>query len=186
MKSIFSFFNAQERKILEFLSLCLALALVFLVFFSLREKRTYLRTRARAEARQTEANALKDSREQKKLAWQRWEEALVDMADLKVKYFYDDEQGINTLRLDLEQIFNEAGINVAGISYSYTKFDKEKINKVGANFHLTGSYLGIKKFIDIVEKFPKFLLLEKIDFLKIDTENDSLDLDVILVGYYEL
>lgn len=186
MKNIFSFFNAQERKVLEILSLCFLLALVFLVFFSLREKQTYLRTRARTEARQAEFNALKESREQKRRDWERWKEALVDIADLKAKYFYDDEQGINVLRLDLEQIFNEAGVNVAGINYSYSKFEKEKINKVGANFHLTGSYLGIKKFIDIVEKFPKFLLLEKIDFLKIDTENDSLDLDVILAGYYEL
>jgi hypothetical protein len=36
-----------------------------------------------------------------------------------------------------------------------------------------------------VEEVPKFLFIERIDFLDIDTARDALELRVVLAGYYE-
>jgi hypothetical protein len=60
-----------------------------------------------------------------------------------------------------------------------------KIKKVSATFNLRGSYVSLKRFIHTVEEFPKFLLIERIDFLDIDTARDALVLRVVLAGYYE-
>jgi Tfp pilus assembly protein PilO len=186
MKSAFRQLSPREKQVLRTLSLALVLALVFLVFISLGERRTYFRTRDTSDARVRESVARKKVWEQKKLEWERWQQAILDLAELKTNYFYDDAQGINELRLDLQRIFDEAGVSVNGINYSYSQFPKEAIKKVSAAFHLTGSYLNIKQFIDRVEKFPKFLTMERVDFQKIDTENDSLDLNIVLAGYYEM
>lgn len=186
MKNVFRYLSPSERQVLRTLSLLLVLGLVFLVFISFGERRTYFQRRDSSAARERENAELQKSRAAKKLEWERWRQALLDLAELKANYFYDDTQGINQLRLDLQGIFDEAGVSVTGINYTYSQFDKEQIKKVSAAFHLTGSYLNIKKFIDLTEKFPKFVTLERVDFVKIDTENDSLDLNIVLAGYYEM
>jgi len=53
------------------------------------------------------------------------------------------------------------------------------------SFDIKGSYLSLKRFIHSVEEFPKFLLIEKIDFLNIDARGNVLELRVVLAGYYE-
>ena len=186
MRNVFRHLSQREKQVLRTLSLALVLALVFLVFVSLGERRAYFQRRDTSDARVRESVELKKVRAQKKLEWERWRQAILDLAELKAKYFYDDAQGINDLRLDLQRIFDDAGVSVTGINYTYSQFPKEEIKKVSAAFHLKGSYLNIKQFIDLVEKFPKFLTMERVDFLKIDTENDSLDLNIVLAGYYEM
>ncbi len=186
MRNVFRHLSPREKQVLRTLSLSLVLALVFLVFISLRERRTYFQTRDISDARVRESVELKKVQTQKKLEWERWRQAILDLAELKAKYFYDDAQGINELRLDLQNIFDDAGVSVTGINYSYSQFPKEAIKKVSAAFHLTGSYLNLKQFIDLVEKFPRFITLERVDFLKINTEDDSLDLNIVLAGYYEM
>jgi hypothetical protein len=43
----------------------------------------------------------------------------------------------------------------------------------------------LKGLIQLVEEFPKFLIVEKIDFLEIDDRSSILELKIVLAGYYE-
>ncbi len=185
MRNLLRFLSPSERQVLRTLSLLLVLSLVLFNFVSMRERRTYFERRDSFQARQKEIARLNTSHAEKKQEWERWRQAVLDLAELKANFFYDDAQGINQFRLDMQQVFDEAGVSVTGINYTYSEFAKEGIKKVSAAFHLTGSYLNIKKFIDLVERFPRFLTLERVDFVRIDTANDSIDLNVVLAGYYE-
>ena len=109
------------------------------------------------------------------------------MDELKKTYFYDDDkEGFERLRLDLEQLLSKARINVSSRKkYDYVEFKGETIKKVNITFDIKGSYLSLKRFIHSVEEFPKFLLIEKVDFLNIDAGGNVLELRVVLAGYYE-
>jgi hypothetical protein len=81
---------------------------------------------------------------------------------------------------------NKARINVSSRKrYGYVEFKGETIKKINVTFDIKGSYLSLKRFIHSVEEFPKFLLIEKIDFLNIDARGNVLELRVVLAGYYE-
>jgi hypothetical protein len=107
------------------------------------------------------------------------------MDELRTKYFYEGKNVIQKLRLDLDRIFRQVRVPVHQISYVYVDFKGLKIKKISATFNLRGSYISLKRFIHAVEEFPKFLLIERIDFLDIDTARDALVLRVVLAGYYE-
>ncbi|MFB0565579.1 MAG: hypothetical protein ACETWK_07870 [Candidatus Aminicenantaceae bacterium] len=121
---------------------------------------------------------------EKEREWLRWKKAPLDIEELRTNYFYMEEEGINQLRLDLQKIFNESRINISQIKYGYNMFEDERIKKVIATFDFSGSYFSLKKFIHTVEEFPKFLIVEKIDFLDTSTERDSLILRITMAGYY--
>ena len=106
------------------------------------------------------------------------------MQTLREKYFYNEGDVINELRLDLRKVFSESGINARSFRYSYSNLEKERIGKVSVTFTFTGTYLILKRLLQALEKFPKFLLLEKIDFLKIGAEGAQLELRIVLAGYY--
>ena len=116
-----------------------------------------------------------------------WQEARRDMEDVGEKYFYKEKDGFNQLRIDLEQILSEARMRVLGRKkYEYVEYEQERVNKVNISFNQSGSYMALKQFIDTVERFPKFLVIEKIEFLDIDPAWGDLELRVTLAGYYEI
>jgi len=185
MKEIFNFLDSREKKILGFLCGLLAVTLVFLLFISLGERRASFRASASLSTKQKQYDGLDVSRMAKKREWERWLEAPRDMEDLKRTYFYDNGQGIEKLRLDLQQIFSESGINVSQIKYDYVNFEKEKVKKVTVSFNFSGTYLSLRNFLESVEKFLKFIVMEKIDFLNVDPQDELLELKIVLAGYYE-
>jgi len=175
----------MEKKVLGILAALLAACLVFLLLFSLGVRRTSYRILESLEASEKNYKMLDRSRTEKKREWLGWEEAPRDIEELKSSYFYNDKGGINELRLDLQKIFSESMINVSQIKYDYAEFEKEKVKKVNASFNFSGSYLSLRKFLGSVERFPKFLIVEKIDFLSIDPQSGFLELKIVLAGYYE-
>lgn len=185
MKEIFSRLNENERKQLQLLSLLFLFVLVFFFVASLGQRRGYLNLASELQAREKiSANAEKlrlGSAEE----WTRWEQAYRDMEDLKKTYFYKEQEGVNDLRLDLQKIFAETGIAARSLRYNYVSLEKEKVKKIEVTFTFTGSYLILKRFLDTIERFPKFLVLEKIDFMRISGEGSLLELRIILAGYYE-
>lgn len=183
MKEIFSYLNESERKVVRLLFLLLLLVVLFLFFVSLGERRGYFELRSELQAREKVAAEAANSRMASVEQKSRWEQAYRDMDDLKKTYFYKEE-GVNELRLDLEKIFAESGITARSLRYNYATLEKESINKINVTFTFTGSYLILKKFLDTIERFPRFLLLEKIDFMKISGEGNILELRIILAGYY--
>jgi hypothetical protein len=186
MKELFDRLTGKEKTTLAALAAGTFAVLLVLVFVSLGEKRIYGRSQEAlgrlggelGKARASSAEAVGESK--------RWEEAERDLEGLKTKYFYDDGLGIMGLRRDLERIFGEAGIRVSQISYNYEDLERGKIKRVVASFNFRGPYISLKRFLAVVERFPKFLTIEKIDFLSTGSDTGSLDLKIELAGYYEI
>jgi len=186
MKEIFSSVNQKEKKVLKIMSILLVLAFLFLVSIALKERHSYSRSLSFLSSKERDYQKLNLSKMEMEREWRRWEKALQDIKELKTNYFYDEKEGPNQLRLDLQKLFDESQINVSHIRYTYTQFDKERIKKVSISFNLFGSYFSLKKFINYVEKLPNFLIVEKIDFLDTSARGSSLALKMTLAGYYAL
>lgn len=185
MKEIFNFLSETEKKILGFLCILIGLGLVFIVLISLPRRSGYFKALSSLTDIQKNHQELERISLEKKKEWQSWQAARRDMDELRTKYFYDEKDVIQKLRLDLDRIFRQVRVPVHQISYDYAEFKGVKIKKVSATFNLRGSYVSLKRFIHAVEEFPKFFLIERIDFLDIDTARDALVLRVVLAGYYE-
>jgi Tfp pilus assembly protein PilO len=185
MKEVFSVLNDKERKQLYLLSLLLVLALAFLFLVSLGQRRAYHRLAGQIE---TKAKSLAEAEEKLAAAsteWANWEQAYKDMAELKERYFYKEADGVNSLRVDLQKILADSGISAGRIRYEYVDRAREREKIVVMTFDFTGSYLILKRFLETVEKFPKFLLLERVKFVRVSNEGNLLELGITLAGYYE-
>lgn len=185
MKEIFDFLDDKDKKRLGFLSIFLTVGVLFLLFISLPQRSGYIRTLSSFTGIQRDYQQVDKTKMEKEGEWLMWQETRRDMEELKTEYFYDDKEGIRQLRLDLEQLLDKSGFYVPRKKYDYIEFNTEKVKKVIVSFNLKGSYLALKRFINTVEGFPKFLVIEKIDFLNIDVARGDLELKITLAGYYE-
>jgi len=186
MKEVFDLFDKREKRILEISSLLLILSFIFLFFISIREKNVYFRSFSTLSSQENHFREFNKAKLEKEKEWQSWKKAPLDIKELRAAHFYKDEEGINQLRLDLQKIFNTSRINNSQIRYSYTTFEKEKIKRVTVIFDFTGSYYSLKKFFLAVEEYPKFLIVEKIEFLDTSSEGETLMLRITMAGYYAL
>ncbi len=184
MNVLFDLFTDKERRTLGRLGLAALLALaVFLVLFS-RVRGGLEKERVdSAQLRNTSLRSAK-ARDKAKAEWQRWEEANRDLEELRTGYFYDPEEGAQALSLDLQQIFALAGTTVTDIGYSYSDMEKEQVRKTLVAFTYTGTYPGFKKLLAVLEAFPKFLVIDKIDFPRVGTDGGRLSVKLTLAGYY--
>jgi hypothetical protein len=185
MRNIFSGFGEKERNRIRTLALFLALALVFLFLVSLRERGTYRRLVGQLEAQKKAFVGLDKERSATSRESARWQEADKDLSDLKKSYFYQEEGGVNALRLDLRQLFDKSGIKARSLKFDYADLEREKARKVNHTNNNTGSYPVLKQFLEAIEQFPKFLYIERLDFMRITDGGSSLELKVTLAGYYE-
>lgn len=185
MKEIIDSLNDKEKKTLVLLCLLVAAAFLFLLLISLPQKADFSQTLSSLAAKEKEYELPSRKSFERKEEWLRWQEAQRDLEELKAKYFYDDKKGFGRLRLDLQQLFDEAGIHVPRIKYDYSELKKEKARKVMISFNLRVSYLSLKRFVNAVEAFPKFLFVEEVDFLEVDSSRETLELKVVLTAYYE-
>ncbi len=117
--------------------------------------------------------------------WTLWRQAVRDMGELKRTRFYSGENWYQDLRLDLQSIFDKAGISVSDVLFSYTDFAKEGIRKINADFRFNGSYAALKILLFLVERHPRLLCVEKIDFQDIESAAGRLEMKITLTGYYE-
>ena len=185
MKEVFSVLNDKERKQLSVLSLLLVFALIFFFLVSLGQRRSYHRLAGEMETRAKTLAKAEEKLAAASTEWAKWEQGYKDMAELKERYFYKDAEGVNSLRMDIQKILSDSGISAGRIRYEYVDRAREKEKLVVVTFSFTGSYLILKRLIETVEKFPKFLLLERLKFLKISNEGNLLELEIALAGYYE-
>lgn len=186
MKEIFNILDQKEKKVIGLLCLLLLVALFSLFFTAIGEKKTYFRTLDSFSAKKKNYEKLSKEQNQKEKEWLRWQEARSDMEEIRAEYFYKDNDVFQQIRLDLKKIFNQAGIHVSQIKYDYAELEKnENVKKVMVIFNFKGSYFYLRRFLSSVEEFPKFLIIEKIDFINIETQKGVLGLRIILVAYYE-
>jgi Tfp pilus assembly protein PilO len=185
MKEIFNVLNENERRLLRLLVLSLLFVLVFFFLVSLGQRRGYLDLKSELQVREKVASEAAKSRNASAEEWARWEEAYRDMVELKKTFFFKENEGVNELRVDLQKILAESGIAARSIRYNYANLEKGSFKRINVTFTFTGSYLILKRFLDTIERFSKFLLLEKIDFMKVSAGGSVLELRIILAGYYE-
>lgn len=185
MKKLIDSMDGKERKIIGFLCLLLVVQMFFLLVVSIPLKGSYFRALSSLKSKQENYHQALKTNLEKKEEWLIWKQTLRDMEELKKKYFYDDEKGLQELRLDLQRIFQDTGIRITRLRYDYAEIKTGKVKRVNVSFNLRGPYVFLKEFIHAVEVLPKFLVIEKIDFLDINTIRGELELKVILAGYYE-
>lgn len=185
MKELIDTLNDKEKKILVLLCLLVAVSFLFLFLISLPQKANLSQKLSVLAAKEKEAELSSARSFERKEEWLRWQEARRDLEELKKKYFYDDQKGFGQLRLDLQQLFDQAGIHVPQIKYDYSELRKEKARKVRVSFNLRVPYLSLKKFVNAAEAFPKFLFVEEVEFLEIDSSRETLELKIVLTAYYE-
>lgn len=185
MKELISILRKKERRILGLLCLLLVAALAFYFLVAQNQKDAFSLVSDTYSAKQLELSELKSSQAEKELEWRQWQDAIVDMQKLRTDYFYRKDSVVRDMRQDLFAILNQNQIPNPQIKYDYADFEAENIGKILSSFNISGPYYLIKKFIHSVENFPKFLVIEKINFVDIDTRNGSLKLNISLAGYYE-
>ena len=95
------------------------------------------------------------------------------------------------IRQDLEGSFSDIWLEgeISNFFYHnsrhmYFDLKDETIEKVNVTFNFRGTYDALKRFLHSMEKFPKFLFIEKIDFLNIDPERGILTLKIHVAGYH--
>jgi len=184
MHALFDLLDDRERRTLARIGLAAAVALVvFLAVFG--RFRTGLDKERASSFRVHEAaqKALK-ARDEARTQWQRWEQAGKDLADLKATYFYDESLGIQPLRQDLQKIFAQAGTDVTNLDYQYSDLEREKVRKTLITFTYTGSYAGLKRLLAVIQAFPKFLVIEKLEFPRTGAGGERLSAKMTLAGYY--
>ena len=176
--------NGRERKVLKRLALVAVLALILGFALSFKQRSSYLQAKDVHVQSRESFLAIDGTLEKVKAERARWDEAKEDIEFFRNRFMYNDEDGINALRLDLEKIFDQAGLRVRDISYNYAELEKGRVKKIVATFNYSGSYPNFKKLLGIIERFPKFLTVEKLDFTDTGTVSGILRVRLMLAGYY--
>jgi Tfp pilus assembly protein PilO len=186
MKELFDLLDSKERRILVVLCVLLVSVLILHSGFALKQKKMYFRSLDTLSSQQTELELLKKRSRDKKREWLKWEEARKDVLEIEEEYFYKEDRNVNELRVDLMKIFLQSGIRVTSeLRFDYAEAREEDMKIARVKFSLTGTYFDLKKFIHQVEIYPKFLMIDNIDFVDIDTQTGSMELNVELAGFYE-
>jgi hypothetical protein len=184
MNALFDLFADKERRTLMRLGAAsvLIVGLFLVVFF---------RVRGGLQNERTDSVRLQEAAQKAVLArdgarveWKRWEDASRDLAELRAGYFYDEEAGIQVLRQDLDRIFAAAGTTITDLSYGYANMEKEQVRRTLVTFTYTGTYPGLKKLLAVLEAFPKFLVIEKVEFPRTGGGGGRLSAKLTLAGYY--
>lgn len=117
--------------------------------------------------------------------WTLWREGVRDMDELKRTRLYSGDTGYQDFRLDLQGLFDAAGLSVSELAFSYADFPREKMRKVSAVFRFAGTYAALKTFLYRIERHPRLLFVEKIDFQDLGTKPGLLELQITVAGTYE-
>jgi hypothetical protein len=185
MRELIDRLTPRERTVLSaLLGASILFAAVFIYVF-LQERPAARRWTARLdEARRTDL-ALSRQWKSAEEEWKQWKGAEVDLAELEAGPLYKGEAGYRDFRLDLQALFDQAGITVDDLSFSYAEFAKDGVRRMSASFAFSGTYAALKALLDWVEKRPRLLCVEKVDFLDIGSRPGFLELRVTMAGYHE-
>jgi len=186
MKELFDLLGTKERQFLVLLCILLAAVLIFYSGFALKEKKAYFRSVDILPSQQTEYERIREQNSEKKRERMLWDEAQQDVVQIEDKYFYREDGNINELREDLRKILRNAQIRVTSdLRFEYSEFEGQEMKTVKVSFIMTGFYFALKKLLHSIEQYPKFIMVQRIDFLDIDTQSGMIELRIELVGYYE-
>jgi hypothetical protein len=185
MKELFSLLDMRERRLVSRLGAVLGVLACLLVFLAVRTRSSAHQAVRALAAAEIQAKTIQAERETVRTSRQAWTEAEKDMAKLRGAWLFDAKDAARSLRMDLEKIFEASGIAANDISYGYAAILGTRMEKVVVEFRFSGNYAILKRLLDTVERHPRLLLVEKIDFLNIGRVPGVLELKVGLAGYYE-
>ncbi len=186
MNALFDVLNRNEKKALGRLAIAVCLFLALGSVLALRQRNAYLAAREAMTGLSSGSRKAEAALARAKNEWQRWQDAHRDLESFRTTYFYDAKTCIPTLMQDIRRIFSQAGANVSQIAYDYGEMAKGQIGRIGLTFSYRGSYQELKRFLSIIERFPRFLTIEKIDFVTTGSDGGPLNLKISLAGYYEI
>jgi hypothetical protein len=185
MNDLFERLNEKERRIAAVCGVVLVIAVCLLIAATLKARGAAGRAAAELRAAEASFQVIDRERNAVRSDWQAWTTARKDLASLKESRFYDATKGLQDLRLDLQRIFDASGLAATDVSYAYTDLVKGVVQKVTADFRFTSNYAGLKRLLDTVERHPRFLHTERVDFLSMTQLPSVIDLRVSFAGYYE-
>jgi hypothetical protein len=185
MKNLIDRWTSTERRAAAILAAAGALGLLVLLFTLVQERPAASRLAGRLADIQGDYRRMSPAWARTKADRELWREAAQDMDELKRTRFYSDVKGFQDLRPDLQALFDASGIAVGDMVYGYTDYPREGLRRGTVEFTFNGSYASLKSFLDRVERQPKFLFVEKIDFQNIGLQPGMLELKITMAGYYE-
>ncbi len=184
MPGLIELLSQPEMKRLRGLGLAAAL-LVLLVVVSLFFWSSRLNgIRAEAVRLTSELEKIGSQNEKARQEFQSWQATRKDLEELEAGAFYQGAEGLEAFRQDLKNLFQQSGLAVPPINYQYDESGKKQFKRMAASFAVRFSYPVLKKFLYRVETWPRMLVLEQINFQKIDNATGALDLRITLSGYY--
>ena len=184
MRELFNLLEKKELRILWIMGLLLGLSLLFLVFLARGERNDYYNSQTQLRDIQKSAEKAENESTEKKLEYLQWKDVQTDYKEIKTKYIYRGQDALKNIRLDLQAILIETGVNYSHIKYAYDFNEDTNTTEVTISFDMEGSYMSLKRLIHEVEQFPRFLALERISFSDIDSQTGVLTLKISLSGYY--
>lgn len=184
MNALFDMLDDRERRTLGRLGLAAVLALAVLLVLFVRVRGGLVREQAASFRLNETAQRTFQARDKAKAEWTRWEDAGRDLSELRASLFYEEGAGFPALRRDLERIFAEAGTSITDLDYAYSDLEKEQVRKTLITFTYSGTYAGLKKLLAVLESFPKFLVIEKLEFPRTGSGGERLNAKLTVAGYY--
>lgn len=174
----------KERRRLSGFGLFTAIAVLLVIasFFFWSYRLDSLRVEARRLTAELEKISVRN--EQARTELQSWQETGRDLEEMENTVFYFGDGGQETFRQDLKNLFQQVGLPMPPINYQYDDTGKKKFRRLAASFALRFSYPSLKRFLYQVETWPRLLLIDQLNFQKIDNAAGALDLRITLSGYY--
>lgn len=185
MKELINFLDEREKRVLRFLVYALLAALVLILAGGVWQRSRFHRAQAALTAEQR-TFAREDAKHQDLAAWQTlWAEARRDLDEMKGKSFYNEADVVPALRLDLDRLLREAGLTVFKFDYNYGSDLRTAVSRVAVAFEVKTAYPAVKRFLGLLETFPKLLVVESLSFPRMTGKGQSgLNLRVTLAAYY--
>ncbi len=185
MREFIDRLTARERTVLTvLLGASILFGAVFIYGF-LQERPAARRMTARLEETQSTERDLRRDWTRVETEWTAWRQAAADLEELRGGWLYSGETGYRDFRLDLQSLFDESGFMVNDLAFSYAQYAKDGLQRMTASFEFSGPYAALKSFLDRVERRPRLLCVEKVDFLDIGGRPGTLDLRITMAGYHE-
>jgi Tfp pilus assembly protein PilO len=103
--------------------------------------------------------------------------------------FYADvlstkQERLISFQKEIRDIANKFHINLETITYPREEYPKDKVTKFTATMPLTGSYEGLREFIDTVEKSENFIVIEGIQLANSKEGGVILSMSIQLSTYF--
>jgi len=184
MKELIEFLTDSEKKIIKIILIIFIFSFILFLFALIWPKSQAARLEARLNAQKRSLEKAQEARDKSQQLWLQCSEAGRQLEELKKTWYYRGEAGWRQIRIDLEEIFHQAGLSLPALQYNYHDLEKGKIRKISFNLRFRTTYLTIRDLIARLEAFPRFLLLEDIDFQNVGEGGSNLDLRLMIIAYY--